>query len=51
MATKELNFAKFEPTENDPGQCDTIMQGVRLAIERHISACQGFSPTSSSNCS
>ncbi len=42
MATKELNSATFEPTANDPEQCDSIMQGVRLAIERHMAACPGF---------
>ncbi len=42
MATKELNSDKFEPTANDQGQCDSIMQGVRLAIERHMTACPGF---------
>ena len=42
MATKELNSDMFEPTTNDPGQCDSIMQGVRLAIERHMASCPGF---------
>jgi hypothetical protein len=42
MATRDLNSAKFQPTDPDPGQCDVIMQGVRIAIERHIAACPGF---------
>ena len=40
LATKEFNVPYMEP--DDVNQIDTILNGVRLAIARHRSACPGF---------
>ena len=42
MATRDLNAPHFEPQAADPGQCDSILQGIRLMITQVMAASPGF---------